>query len=577
MTPYDNPFQYEAANNLDAEMIADYYVDDFNYARFIQSKRNIFVTGERGSGKTMALLFNSWDVQKLMPEQTARAAESVSRVGVYVPCNTPLIHRSEYELLDRFRGSVLSEHYLALAIAHALVTTLENIPRVLDGADDALLRGEVNGLFGSDLSEGLALFAGIRTYLSRELLETQRAMNRPEGDAFYENTFSFASVVVPLMHICERGIPRLGGTHFLLLIDDAHVLNDSQVSCLNSWIAYRDHSLFSFKVATAKVGTPTKVPASGGAILEGHDYTTIDLEAPYLNRASSFYRLATRLIKKRLERIGIDTNPEEFFPENASMSTELREFEDLARKEARQKYDDNKSISDYVYKYARAMYFRSLSSKANRPPYSGFETLVFLSTGVVRNLLEPCYWMFDDAVSQSDFDSRTGKCETVDSIAPDIQTQVILRLSERMWGWLENDISRDIEDCNAVDGTRAFQLLDALATHFRDRLQHHESEPRALSFTISERTSPVLDDLLRVIEILRKAQLIYIRRGPAKDRGRREEYFIPNRILWPIRGLDPVGQHARVSIRATALWGAAESGRLPLRDASREPELWDED
>ena len=60
----NNPFKYDAANNLTDKMIADYYIDDFNYSRFIQSKRNIFLVGERGSGKTMALLFNSWRIQK---------------------------------------------------------------------------------------------------------------------------------------------------------------------------------------------------------------------------------------------------------------------------------------------------------------------------------------------------------------------------------------------------------------------------------------------------------------------------------------------------------------------------------
>ncbi|MCY4584089.1 MAG: hypothetical protein OXE50_15030, partial [Chloroflexi bacterium] len=508
---------------------------------------------------------------------SGRSEQPISRVGIYVPCNTPLIHRAEYELLDDFRGTVLSEHYFALAIGHALVATLEHVPNVMDGANDEMLRGEVNGLLGSELSETLPLFAGIRTYLNRELLETQRAMNKPDDHAFYENTFSFASVVVPLMHICAKDVPKLAGTHFLLLIDDAHVLNPGQTRCLNSWIAYRDHSLFSFKVATAKGGTRTKTPATGGVILEGHDYTTIDLEAPYVNKGSNFYHLASRLIKKRLERIGVSATPEEFFPLNESMSFELEKFKEIARKEAEQKYDDSKSISDYVYKYARAMYFRSLSSKANRPPYSGFETLVFLSTGVVRNLLEPCYWMFDDALSELDSNLKSDGHPAIELIPAEIQTRVILRLSERIWGWLENDIARDIEDCNSEDGNRAFQLLDALAGHFRERLKHHKSEPRALSFTISERDSALLPDLLRIVEILRRAQLIYIRRGPAKDKGRREEYFIPNRILWPIRGLDPIGQHARVSIRASVLWSAAESGVLPLADANREPELWDED
>ena len=60
-----NPFHFEAANGLSDEDIADYYIDDFNYSRFIQSKRNVFIVGERGSGKTMALLYNQWPLQKL--------------------------------------------------------------------------------------------------------------------------------------------------------------------------------------------------------------------------------------------------------------------------------------------------------------------------------------------------------------------------------------------------------------------------------------------------------------------------------------------------------------------------------
>ena len=85
----NNPFEYEAANNLTDEMIVDYYIDDFNNSRFIQSKRNIFLVGERGSGKTMALLFNRWRTRKLLADKKGEKP-SLSTIGVYIPCNTPL-------------------------------------------------------------------------------------------------------------------------------------------------------------------------------------------------------------------------------------------------------------------------------------------------------------------------------------------------------------------------------------------------------------------------------------------------------------------------------------------------------
>ena len=578
MTLERNPFEYDAANNLSDEMIVDYYIDDFNYSRFIQSNRNVFLVGDRGSGKTMALLFNRWRLQMLRAKRSG-AELNLSKIGVYVPCNTPLTHKTEYQLLgDEFRASAISEHFLVLSITHALIETLMEIPDVLQGVDEPWLRSESAFVLGGSLPTEGSFLEAIRQFLQRELLNTQRVLNSTRLEAFYENTFSFASVFVPVITMCSRRIPALTQSHFLLLIDDAHALNGQQIRALNSWIAYRDHSLFSFKVAVAKVGSQTRATTSGGSILEGHDYTRVDLEGPYQNRESRFYRHARTLIARRLEKASIEVTPEIFFPTSDAMSRNLRESEAAVRREAIAKYGDTeackKAVNDYVYKYKRAHYFRARSPKANRPPYSGFETLVYLSTGVVRNLLEPCFWMFDRAVSEvREVDTNM---ETVDCISSEIQTEVILERSKRLWAWLEESISHDIDGCSNEDGKRAYQLLDALAGHFRYRLQHHPSEPCALSFTVSGRQCAEMDKLSHLLQILRRAQLMYVRSGPAKDEGRREIYYVPNRMLWPVRALDPQGQHARVSLTATILWEAAETGRIAKRLEDGQRGLWDE-
>lgn len=580
----NNPFEYEAANNLTDELIADYYIDDFNYSRFIQSKRNVFLIGERGSGKTMALLFNSWRLQKLIAERKGEEP-SLSTIGVYIPCNTPLTHKTEYELLDDFRGDVLSEHFLVLSMTYGLAETLLEIPDVLEGADASLLRSEANYALGADLPDEVNFFEAVKQFLQRELLATQRKISSRNREAFYENTFSFASVFVPILNMCASKIPRIEGSHFLLLLDDAHALNKYQVQAMNSWIAYRDHSLFSFKVAEAKVGSQSRITSSGGSILEGHDYTQIDMEAPLQNKNTDFYQLAERIVKQRLENISISTTPKEFFPLNDSMKRDLEISEDAVREEAIRKFEstdvNSKAVTDYVYKYKRAHYFKSRSPKANRPPYSGFETLVFLSTGVVRNLLEPCFWMFDSLVSELSEKKMYSPPVTITSIPAEIQTKVILERSRRAWEWLRDSIAQDIEDCATEDGQRAFNLLDALAVLFRNRLRHHQSEPCALSFTISGRNQDTMDRLNHLIEILRKAQLLYKRTGPAKDKGKKEPYFVPNKILWPDRGLDPHGQHARVSIPADVLWNAAETGKIDLKDtdhkAEKQMEFWNEE
>jgi len=578
----NNPFEYEAANNLTDEMIAEYYIDDFNYSRFIQSKRNVFLVGERGSGKTMALLFNSWRVQRLLAEKQGNEP-SISTIGVYIPCNTPLTHKAEHELINEFQGSVLSEHFFVLSLAYSLADALSEIPDLLRDADESLLRKEVNFVLGGELPGESNLFESIKLFIRRELLETQRVLNSPDRSAFYKNTFSFISVFVPILNICSNQIPKLkqSRSHFLLLIDDAHSLNEYQIRALNSWIAYRDHSLFSFKVAVAKVSTQTKITSSGGSILEGHDYTEIDLEAPYHNKDSDFHQLARTLIQRRLENVSIPTSPEEFFPISTTMKKQLKESEQIIREKAILKFGEekkeSKSVTDYVYKYKRAHYFKNRPAKANRPPYSGFETLVFLSTGVIRNLLEPCFWMYDNSISRSSKKNSEGRSDPIHSIPSNIQTKVILDRSQRTWDWLKDRIAQDIEDCSTEDGQRAYRLLDALAVHFRFRLMNHDSEPCALSFTISQQNSEIMTNLNHLIEILRKAQLLYIRSGSSKDDGRRETYYVPNKILWPSRGLDPHGQHARISIPASSLWDAAERGIIATDREDRQRRFWDDE
>jgi hypothetical protein len=150
-------------------------------------------------------------------------------------------------------------------------------------------------------------------------------------------------------------------------------------------------------------------------------------------------------------------------------------------------------------------------------------------------------------------------------IPPAVQSDIILARSRALWEWVHNELDKTIEGCSRENARRAYQLLDNLAILFRERLHRHKSEPRANSFTISRQKDAAMSDLATILDILIAAQLLYVRSGAAKDKGRRENYYVPNRMLWPDRGLDPHGQHARVSIPAGELWAAADANRpLPF-------------
>ena len=386
----NNPFVFNAASTLDNELLLKMFISDHNYSRFIESKRNVFLWGERGCGKTMTLLFNKLSLQKKANELAAQGS-SIEYIPVYVSCITPLTFKREHLLLeDEFKAAVISEHYFSLSIALALVESVLEVPEALKFFEEDSLSSDLEYIFDRELPNGKNPFSRLKRFLTKQFIHTQKEINKSDSNSFYDDTFTFTSIVIPLIELITE-TDQLKQVHFVFMMDDAHDLNIHQRRALNSWIAYRDNSSFSFKVSAAKTPDYSLTTTSGGAILPGHDYVNVDIEQPYQNNDSAFGQLARKIISKRLELIGVDEKPEEFFPVNSSMVSDLKKSKAIALDLAHKKYrsSEKKAINDFVYKYTRAIYFRNRSSKANRPPYSGLETIIHLSSGVIRNLLEP--------------------------------------------------------------------------------------------------------------------------------------------------------------------------------------------
>lgn len=559
-----NPFVFSGASNLSSDQILKLFIHDYNYSRFIQSKRNFFFWGERGSGKTMTLLYNKLVIQQNVTK-AINSHKPIEFIPVYVSCINPLVFKREFLLLDnKFLASVVSEHYLALSMGFALIDALLEIPQACKLIDHDELRTEFEYILDGKLPENDNSLKAVKSFLRKQFINTQKEINSPDSDSFYKDSYSFTSLLKPLIDIfCSMKF--IENTHFIFMMDDAHDLNELQRATLNSWISYRDNSHFSFKVSAAKMSGYNFKTTSGGAILQGHDYTSVNMEQAFQNTDSGYSKMAKKIISKRLETIDFTEGLDDYFPENESFKAQIEEYKEVARKQAIAKYGEanSKKINDYVYKYARAIYFRERSSKANRPPYSGLETIIHLSSGIIRNLLEPCFIMYEDMLSETCLDENIKKIES------NIQTDVISRLSDAYWERLRHGIDKDLPECSSIQAKQLENLFSALSGLFRDRLLDSQcSEPRAIAFTISAKSEVVMKQLQPILNLAQRAQLLYVRNGTAKDDGAKEDYFVPNKMLWPSRGLDPVGQHARVSIQARKLAKALETGKIPYSSAT---------
>lgn len=552
-----NPFEYDAAPNLAPELLVEWFIEDHNFSRFIESSRNVLINGERGSGKSMALIYNSLFYQKLR-QSIKNEKFPPSHVGIYVPCNTALTHKEEYRLLPEIEQAILSEHNLAFGIGAAIAKDFLRITDDFSANDQALLIDEFAYLTGGTPTKDQSPFAFLQRAIRDRIKSDQVQLAKGNRVELNFETSSFYTLILPILSVLKQ-TDLLGNTHLSLLLDDAHDLNPYQRKVLNSWLGYRDHSIFSFKVAIAGIHHYDMRTAFGGTILEGHDYITIDLEQPYQNKDSGFGKFARDVIAKRLKNVGIDLSPDDFFPESSQFRREMDAYNASTREEAIRSGispDNSKSINDYVYKYARARYFQARPAKANKPVYSGFDTLVHLSTGVIRHLLVPCYWMFEE------FQSSTN--ETIDKIiSSEIQSKIIHDRSAKLWEFIRNRLETQVEGCGKSEAEKLRQLLTNLAEHFRYRLLNHKSEPRVLSFSISGYDKHLREELEPILRLAQKAQLLYVRSGPAKDGGGRENFYTPNRMLWPEYSLDVVGQHGRASLKAIDLVNATQGHPIP--------------
>lgn len=556
-----NPFEYDAAPNLDPELLVEWFIEDHNFSRFIQSTRNVLINGERGSGKSMALIYNSLRYQKLR-QSLKNEKFPPAHVGIYVPCNTALTHKEEYRLLPEVDQAIISEHFLSYSIGAAIAKDFTYLADDFSDADNKLLLEEFAYLTGMPPNEKQCPFSFLQRAIRDRIKEDQSSIAKGTSIEVSFETSSFYTLILPLLSILKQ-TSLLKKTHLSLLIDDAHDLNKFQRKILNSWLGYRDHSIFSFKVAIAGIRHYDMKTAFGGTILEGHDYITIDLEQSFQNKASTFGQFASDVVKKRLVNAGIELSPDQFFLESEKFNKDIKEWEDKTRLEAIQSgipEGNTKAISDFVYKYARARYFQNRHPKANKPIYAGFNTLVHLSTGVIRHLLDPCYWIFEELLS------TTGSPSVNATASADLQSRIIHERSAKLWEFINNKLETQVEGCGKSEADKLRNFLTNLAEHFRYRLLNHKSEPRVLTFSISGYEPHLREELEPILNLAQKAQLLYVRPGPAKDGGGREDFYTPNRMLWPIYGLDVIGQHGRASLKALDLVNATRGKPIPTVD-----------
>lgn len=544
----DNPFTYAHAANMEDKELENIFIDNDN-SRIIDSKHNIFINGYRGTGKSMLMRYHSFFVKNI------RDKSNFERIGIYVNCRNPYFARMDTCFnKNKFHVVVISEHILVLNMALGLLKIIIKLNSDCNFENLEFLKKELEYYFNTfKANSNKNVLTDFYNWLNKQIIDLQEELMLAPEEFIEAKTYSYLSLVDVVIGIFKE-INLLKDTHFMFLIDDAVLLNKQQQQIINTWVSYRDTANVSFKVAITSADEYSFLTGHGSVILENHDYIMLDLEKNLFSGGTEFYKFAEKIINRRFEVFHIKTTINDFLPESVKFKKQLDKIgkEFIAGKYHEKPNFTKEQRKNNVSKYKRAIYFKlnQSSAKANLPelPYAGFNVLVNISTGIVRNLLVPCHKMYEKEYEKNG---------TVNKISEKVQYQELKNESDRMWSGIDNLASR-IENCTNEDAQKLKNILENFGKYLKEVLLNVDSsEKRILAFTIEDLNETsnkgIKKEIDNIIRIGLQSGLLYARLG-ADHNGGKTKFYTPNRILWVSRGLDPVGQNGRKSFPAQTFY-----------------------
>lgn len=350
---------------------------------------------------------------------------------------------------------------------------------------------------------------------------------------------------------------------FFLLFDEANELAQLHQRCVNTLIAVRSQKTLCIKVASQRHGFVTRRLLES-TVDETHDYTTLDLDGLYTNNREAYYKRIERIADERLHRAATGVRINEYLPQNEK---EMEAIE-KARLIAEQRYfaiDEKRRPADktnFVKKYAPAIVFQEILSPKGYRTYAGFDSVVHLSSGIVRAFLDCCSKMYSRFIEKY-------PGEEPKKIPLTIQGEVIREYSDEFIqaqiGDKLNGLAPDSKEYEMRK--QLLNLLRGLGALFRARLMDKKSrEPRIISISLKNDPDGALQQVLGLAE---REAFLHVKWYRSKRGNRNLRCYVLNRRLCPHFNLDHTGFQGRLELTpqqlAISLHDPDEFAKLMMR------------
>ena len=577
-----NPFGVQNPEHVEPEYIAKNFVEVLTDFPRLHERGNTFIHGARGTGKSM--LLRSLEPRVMILQEKAANLNGLPFLAVHVPLRKADFGAPEINRYKGYAVNAIGEHLLAMHITLRVAELLDSFSAEIPSASANLFWKRFEVLFriaggapyvDTDISAtaDISPFRRVAGICESDIFKVRQYLVRyPFGksDADYEGALAgFLDFLVPL----AREVRQLSGmpnVPLFVMLDDADNLPIPLQRVVNSWVSTRSAGDICLKVTT-QLAYATMRTLDNRIIESPHDYAEVNLSAVYTARFDTYSGRVKEIVRKRLQNAGITASVEEFFPSDAAQDERLKQIAAQISEEHAAKNSEAAAqvgpvrARDEVRRYTVPQFMREIAGSAKSThtySYSGFRSLVDLSSGVVRWFLEPASRMYDRVISEV-----AERPEKITEIPASVQDSVIKDWSSEFLEPLTRhtaaipddqlDLSEGLESLHAYGHETELymqlrNLIEGLGRLFRSKLLDSQArEQRVFSVVLRDRPSPALQRVLNM-----GVQLGYLQRSDyaAKEAlgGRRPRYILARR-LGPHYKLDISGYAAHLSIMSGVL------------------------
>lgn len=547
-----NPFSATYAEDISLQKIRDIYVDDFVDIRSVMNHSHHFIWGSRGSGKSMLMKYiearcqtNTIDELKNQDFTDCPVVPISIRFG-YCEFRSP-----DFEAIEVNYAATLTEHKLIMSIARQVINKIKCFGDIDKSKLIRYSKSVLRECFGPGVRSAVDIansFFSVEEapldwidYIFKTELDFVRdyIKNKPKNlsPEYLECVTGYEECLIPFLRLTKE-LFEIDELVFYILIDDAGRTHEFQQEVINSWLARRDHDIVSIKLTAVRAEYTTFDSRGGYPIQPIHDYIETYLDVVYCNKDDYKEKLKDVVIK-RFKACGLQIeNVESFYPMDKSIKDIIEVERDKLRKEYNERNSTSKEkFSDYCSRRLMPRVFQAISEKKKTPIYSGFEMVVAVSSGIIRNFLAVSARMYNATTPDTD--------GVVREIKPEDQHRILSNYSKEFYESIrkspvgkpeESDLMADLEN-----------LIKAIGKLCRERLLRKDiTEGRIFSFTItqSEKLSKREKRVLQLAE-----QKSYLQKSfyTGKDSKSILEWYLLSRSLAPFFRLDPTALKGRMT------------------------------